>query len=44
MEAMNLPKTSPFIDATQMPLPNDPPIQAKIGGQPAVRGEEEEEE
>ena len=44
MEAMNLPKTSPFIDATQVPLPNDPPIQAKIGGQPAARGEEEEEE
>ena len=44
MEAMNLPKTSPFIDATQVSLPNDPPIQAKIGGQPAARGEEEEEE
>lgn len=28
VDALNLPVTSPFRDPTQIPLPNDPPVQA----------------
>ncbi|KAK9998265.1 hypothetical protein SO802_017868 [Lithocarpus litseifolius] len=28
MNALNLPESSPFMDPTQIPLPNDPPVQA----------------
>ena len=43
MKAMNLLETSPFRDPTQVPLPDNHPIQAQIKGRLAV-GEEEEEE
>ena len=39
MDAINLPETSLFRDLAQVPLPNDPHVQAP---RPATRGEEEE--
>jgi len=39
VDAINLPETSLFKDLAQVPLPNDPHVQAL---RPATRGEEEE--
>ena len=42
VDAINLPGTSPFRDLAQVPLLNDPHVQALIKNLPTTRGEEEE--
>ena len=42
VDAINLPETSLFRDLAQLPLPNDPHVQALIENRPTIRGEEEE--
>ena len=39
VDAFNLPKTSPFKDPAQIPLPNNPPIQVSIEKQSIEEGD-----
>ena len=41
VDALNFPKTSPFRDPDQVPLPDDPPVQAWTREGPFAKGEEE---
>jgi len=44
VDALNFPETSTFRDPDQVPLLDDPPVQARTGEGPFAKGEEEEEE